>query len=103
MFGSRTFRAGVSLAASLGIVTTAGAQPATPGARYAPRDGAPTRAACAALGFEIYKEPVNIYSRFPPPIQATMREDRQEYSGPPVIVPGAPPPCLLYTSPSPRD
>ena len=64
------------MTACLGLVTPVGAQSPSGGSAYAPGDGAPTRAACAALGFEIYKEPVNIYQRFLVDFEAQRRAGR---------------------------
>ncbi len=125
MFASRRLRTGICLVACLGLTAAATAQTppqTTPqGRTYAAGDGEPTRAACAALGIDIYKEPVNIRQRFattsgrnggsvvgmaapppppapPPPvtlpISPAMKQDRVEYSGPPVIVPGPRPPVV---------
>ena len=73
------------MTACLGLVTPVGAQSPSGGSAYAPGDGAPTRAACAALGFEIYKEPVNIYQRFPQPM---VQRETSSFSHA-----GAPPPA----------
>jgi len=68
------------------------------------RDGVPTDAACRAFGFQLTppappsppRPPVVLRQAPPPPvtlpIEPTKKQDRVEYSGPPVVVYGPPPP-----------
>ena len=70
-----------------------------------PLDGEATPAACGPLGFDLGQPapvaapPVRRVAPPPVNIPPTRKEDRVEYTGPPVILPGPPPPpCLLYTS-----
>lgn len=95
---------GVSLAAPAGLGPARIQTP--PG--YAPGDGAVSPAACAPLGYDLSgppRPPRPVYAPPPPPprpqaapppitlpIEPTKKEDRVEYSGPPMVVPGPPPP-----------
>ena len=60
------------------------------------RDGTPTDAACREFGFHLTPPTPPITRRPPPPVAVpiapTKKEDRVQYSGPPVIAPGPPPP-----------
>jgi len=97
---SRLIRA--AAAALLGL-SVAAPPAALPGPALAkPLDGAPTPAACAAVGIELSppRPPRPIAARptrpMPPPvtlpIEPTKKEDRMEYSGPPAPAPPPPPP-----------
>lgn len=116
MFASRPLKTGICLAACLGLTAAAAAQtpPQMESRPYGPGDGEPTRAACAALGIDIPKEPPGRFNPSsggsggvigaPPPAPSpTMRQDRAEYSGPPVIVPGPRPPILRPTPGTPES
>ncbi|MFC5373159.1 von Willebrand factor type A domain-containing protein [Brevundimonas faecalis] len=74
------------------------------------RDGTPTEAACRAFGFDLSAParppiPRRATPARPPsvtlPIQPTKKEDRVEYSAPPVVVPGPPPPPAPPPPPPP--
>lgn len=115
---TRRVKSGVAIGLGLGL-TLPGAAPA-PTAPLQPLDGTPTAAACAPLGFDLAPPapPRPPLARpMPPaatlPIQPTRKEDRVEYSGPPVVVhgqslppppppapPPPPPPPSLSPSPS---
>ncbi|MGH7018496.1 MAG: vWA domain-containing protein [Brevundimonas sp.] len=95
---------GLTLAAVAALMTAAPVPVvAAPLPVPAERDGTPTEAACREFGFDLSPRPdlddrvLNRRMPAPPPpatlsIQPAKKEDRGEYSGPPVIVPGPPPP-----------
>ncbi|MGV3578138.1 vWA domain-containing protein [Brevundimonas sp.] len=90
---------GLSLAAPSGGAGVVQTRPA-----YAPGDGAVSPAACEAVGISLrdrrvqeraYAAPTMAYAAPPPitlPIEPTKKEDRVEYTGPAIVVPGPPPP-----------
>ncbi len=77
------------------------------------RDGVPTDAACRQFGFQLTppappsppRPPVALRQTPPPPvtlpIEPTKKQDRVEYSGPPVVVYGPPPPPAPPPPPPP--
>ena len=88
--------ANTALAAVAALMTAAPAPVMAAPVPQPVRDGTPTDAACREFGFNLTPPAPPITRRPPPPVTVpiapTMKQDRVEYSGPPVIVPGPPPP-----------
>jgi len=95
----RRSKSSLMLAAVAALMTAAPAPVMAAPIPQSQRDGAPTDAACREFGFTLTppappRPPV--VRRPPPPVAVpigpTQKQDRVEYSGPPVILPGPPPP-----------
>ncbi len=102
---SRRHPTSLTLAAVAALMTAAPAPVVAAPVPPPQRDGTPTDAACRAFGFNLTPPAPPISRRPPPPVAVpiapTMKQDRVEYTGPPVIVPGPPPPPVGAPPPPP--
>jgi len=100
---STVLKQGVAAVVGLSLAAPVGGGAVSAPAPVAVVDGEATPAACAPLGFNLIRgpqypppsRPVIAHAAPPPitlPIEPTKKEDRVEYQGAPVIVPGPPPP-----------
>lgn len=94
----RRSKSSLTLAAVAALMTAAPAPIMAAPLPQPQGDGSPTDAACRAFGFILTPPPPPrppVVRRPPPPVAVpigpTQKQDRVEYSGPPVIVPGPPP------------
>ncbi len=109
---STVFKQGVAAVVGLSLAAPVGGGAVSAPAPVAVVDGEATPAACAPLGFNLIRgpqypppsRPVIAHAAPPPitlPIEPTKKEDRVEYQGAPVIVPGPPPPSAPPPPPPP--